>query len=92
MGLTMHQKKALTREIAVRYRSSARTEKKQILDEFTRTTGYHRKYAITLLAHEGKLRPLATTGKPVQALIRHKSRPKRYITRESTTKPSGRPS
>lgn len=42
--------------VCQRYRSGSRLERKQILDEFVLTTGYHRKSAIRLLAarKEGK--------------------------------------
>ncbi|MDR1636340.1 MAG: hypothetical protein LBR93_03285 [Treponema sp.] len=33
--------------MAVQYRAADKAGKKRILDEFTVTTGYHRKYAIT---------------------------------------------
>jgi hypothetical protein len=54
MGLTMPQRRALTREAAVRYRIADKAGKKRILDEFTATSGYLRKYAISLFPHEGK--------------------------------------
>ena len=54
MGLTMKDKKALTQELAKRYRRSDRKQKTAILDDFIRTTGYRRKYAIHLLANWGK--------------------------------------
>ena len=54
MGLTMKDKKALTQELARRYRGSDRKQKTTILDEFVSTTGYRRKYAIHLLANWGK--------------------------------------
>jgi hypothetical protein len=53
MGLTMHQKQAVTREYLSRYQKAAKKEKSSILDEFTRLTGYHRKSAVRLLS--GKL-------------------------------------
>ena len=37
------------RELKARYKKSSKKEKKIILDEFTQTTGYHRKHAIDLL-------------------------------------------
>jgi hypothetical protein len=37
-----------------RYRKAGRAKKSAILDEFCQTTGYNRKYAITLLRHAGK--------------------------------------
>jgi len=49
MGLNMKEKKAVTKEYWPRYQKAARKEKKALLDEFTRLTGYHRKYAVRLL-------------------------------------------
>ena len=37
------------RQLKTRYRKSSKKGKKVILDEFTQTTGYHRKHAIDLL-------------------------------------------
>jgi hypothetical protein len=42
-------KKEYTEAIYKRYKKALRKEKKVILDEFCATSGYHRKYAITLL-------------------------------------------
>jgi hypothetical protein len=50
----MQHRRALTREVTVRYRTANKAGKKRILDEFTASTAYHRKYAISLLSHEGK--------------------------------------
>jgi hypothetical protein len=49
MGLTMKEKKAVTREYRPRYQKATKKEKSAILAEFTRLTGYHRKSAIRLL-------------------------------------------
>ena len=46
MGLTMKERNSVTKEIADRYRKSGKKEKKSILDEYIRLTGFHRKYAI----------------------------------------------
>jgi hypothetical protein len=54
MGLTMSEKNALTREISKRYQKSGKKEKTLILDEFVKTTGYNRKYALHKLANWGK--------------------------------------
>jgi hypothetical protein len=67
----MQERRALTREVAVRYRKSDKAGKKRILDEFCQTAGYHRKYAISLLANEGKHRYVRVNGKAVKAQIRH---------------------
>jgi len=42
-------KKEYTEAIYKRYKKASRREKRVILDEFCATSGYHRKYAITLL-------------------------------------------
>jgi len=63
MGLDMHQRKALTEELARRYRTAGKKEKGKILDEFTSVTGYHRKYASHLLTHWGKTTVLRFDGK-----------------------------
>jgi hypothetical protein len=73
----MQQRRALTCEVAVRYRSANKAGKKRILDEFTASTGYHRKYAISLLSREGKTRFLRIGGKTLKAEIRHNTRPRR---------------
>ncbi len=53
MRLPIGEKKALTRETAARYRAADKQAKHTILDEFTRVTGYHRKYSIYLLGTGG---------------------------------------
>jgi len=45
----MTTRKELIEGIGKRYRASNRKEKQQILEEFTRVTGYHRKHAIRAL-------------------------------------------
>src|SRR3981081_2965831 len=42
-------RRELTAAIGQRYRTADRTNKKAILDEFTKVTGYHRKHAIRIL-------------------------------------------
>jgi hypothetical protein len=49
MGLNMQQKKAVTSEYKPRYQKASKKEKKAILDEFIRLTGFHRKSAVRLL-------------------------------------------
>ncbi len=41
-------------QLKKRYKKAAKTQKKIILDEFTQTTGYHRKHAIDLLTEKYK--------------------------------------
>jgi len=54
MGLTMGERRSLVRENASRYQRAGKKEKRIILDEFVRSTGYHRTYASYLLSHHGK--------------------------------------
>ena len=51
MGLNMHEKKALAREVSKRYQKAGRKEKTRILDELVKTIDYNRKYALYLLAN-----------------------------------------
>ena len=49
MGLNMREKQAVTREYKPHYKQASKKEKKALLDEFIKLTGYHRKSAIRLL-------------------------------------------
>jgi hypothetical protein len=69
MGLTMREKKALTNEIAVRYRAESKNGKQAILDEFCRSTGYHRKYAMHLLNTWGTKKIHVVDGKPFEFVV-----------------------
>jgi len=67
MGLHMQEKKAVTREYIPSYQKASKKEKQVLLDEFTRLTGYHRKYAIRLLRAMPVTQViLYIDGKPVQ--------------------------
>jgi len=67
MGLNMKEKKAVTGEYKPRYQKASKKEKKVLLDEFTRLTGYHRKSAVRLLgAKPVKQVLLCIDGKPVK--------------------------
>jgi hypothetical protein len=50
----MRQKQAVTRVTAKRYREGGKKEKRQLLDEFCRTTGYNRCYARWVLRRQGQ--------------------------------------
>jgi hypothetical protein len=54
MGLTMHERHAVTRELAHRYQKAAKKQRGQILDEFTQITGYTRCYARFMLRNCGR--------------------------------------
>jgi hypothetical protein len=45
----MATRRELTQAIATRYRAAGREEKKEILDEFVKVTGFHREHAIRVL-------------------------------------------
>ena len=45
MGLTMGQRKAVTKANATRYKRSSKADKGKILDELCQTTGWHRNHA-----------------------------------------------
>src|SRR5680860_1797018 len=55
MGLTMGQRQAVTKTIAMRYRRGSRAGKGAILDELCATTGWHRNHARKVLGQA--LRP-----------------------------------
>ena len=80
MGLTMKDKKALTQELAKRYRRSDRKQKTAILDEFIKTTGYRRKYAIHLLANWGKRKTRVIARELVSVVVGRPKKQKRVGT------------
>ena len=69
MGITMSAKRTITNAIAARYRAESKRGKQMMLDEFCRTTGYHRKYAIQLLGSWGTQRIHRIDGKPVAFVV-----------------------
>jgi hypothetical protein len=54
MGLTMNERKAVTREVAKRYQKSSKKQRGKILDEFTALMDYNRTYASHILSNWGK--------------------------------------
>jgi hypothetical protein len=78
MGLNMQQKQAVTREYRPRYQQAAKKEKRTLLDEFTRLTGYQRKSAVRLLNARPVREVLVTVdGKPVNLKPEKKRPPNR---------------
>jgi hypothetical protein len=53
----MATRRELKMAVGERYRAAARWERRQILDEFTRVTGYHRKHAMRVLHRPFVARP-----------------------------------
>jgi hypothetical protein len=65
----MNEKKAVIRQTARRYQESKKHEKSMILNEFVETTGYHRKYAIHILATWGKEKMKRIEGRLVRIVV-----------------------
>jgi hypothetical protein len=64
MGLTLGQRKAVTRETARRYRSAFKREKAAILDEMCVLLGWHRDHARKALRTALASKPVAQQRKP----------------------------
>ena len=60
----MGTRRELIEAVAARYRAGGRQEKKEILDEFVKVTGFHRKHAIRVL----KKSPRPETREPRQRM------------------------
>lgn len=86
MGLTMKERKAVTKEIAHRYQKATKKQKGIILDEFTATTGYNRAYASYLLGNHGRT---VKTGKTtaIKVDVRMKAKRLRRSPYETVKKP-----
>jgi hypothetical protein len=74
MELNLKERQKLTAITAKKYRTARKREKTKILDTFIGQTGYDRKYAIHILANEGKIK---AAGKRVQIKITHKKTKRR---------------
>jgi hypothetical protein len=71
----MNQKQAVTREYQPRYQKAAKKEKRTLLDEFTRLTGYHRKSADRILNARPVREVLVFAGNKPVTLNPEKNRP-----------------
>ena len=78
MELNLKERQKLTRITAKKYRTAKKKDKTKILDTFIDQTKYGRKYAIHILANEGKVKPL---GKKVKLKATHRSEKKRIYPR-----------
>ncbi|EFW37373.1 hypothetical protein HMPREF9554_02132 [Treponema phagedenis F0421] len=80
MGLDMRTKKILLEETAKRYCWASKKEKTKIIDEFTATTGYNRKYAIYVLKNKAVLHTSVFNNvKKLSVKIINKPRKKRTV-------------
>jgi hypothetical protein len=55
--LSVATRRELIEAVAARYRAADRSEKKEILDEFVKVTGFHRKHAIRALKKSWRQEP-----------------------------------
>jgi len=74
MELDLKVRQKLARKTAVKYRLSGKKEKTKTLDTFIEQTGYGRKYAIHILANEGKVK---YAGEKLKVKITHEAKKKR---------------
>ncbi|MGH9047121.1 MAG: integrase catalytic domain-containing protein [Acidimicrobiales bacterium] len=58
MELSMGERKAVTKKLAIRYKRSTRADKSVVLDELVGLTGWHRDYARAALREAATLRPV----------------------------------
>jgi len=69
MELTLKERQKLTAVTARKYRTATKSEKTKILFAYIEQTGYNRKYAIHVLANEGRFKQI---GKKIKIKITHK--------------------
>jgi hypothetical protein len=78
MGLTMNERKVVTREVAKRYQKASKKQKGVILNEFIALTGYHRTYASWLLRNLDRKITLSLKGKPVTVILGQRGKTPRH--------------
>jgi hypothetical protein len=86
MGLKMSSRRDLTEQDARRYRRAGKKEKGRILDQFVKSTGYKRKYAIHLLNWWGRTRVVRIDGKLVKLVVGRPRRASAACDRGTTTR------
>ena len=77
MGLTMSERKAVTRQTSSRYQKACKKEKGKILDEFIELTYYSRKYASWILTTWGKKKYCLIDGQLVKLVAGSRKKRKR---------------
>ncbi|HUZ18821.1 MAG TPA: hypothetical protein VMV68_10575 [Spirochaetia bacterium] len=77
----MGEKKVVTREPAPRYRQANKKGKQKILDEFTQTTVYNRKYACHVLSTWVRASYREVDGKLVRFIVGRPRKPKKCLRR-----------
>jgi hypothetical protein len=79
MGLTMNERKSVTRQLAPRYQKARKKDRKLILNEFVSLTEYNRHYAAFLLHNWGRKRVMTIRGVRTIYVFGHKHRHKHSI-------------
>lgn len=69
MGLTMHERKAVTNELAKRYQRATKGERGKLLAEFIQLTGYSRCYASHVLHNWGTHHVRIVDGERVEVIL-----------------------
>ena len=82
----MAERRALTEQVARRYRSASKQERAVMFGEFVETTGYARKYAIHLLNSWGRTHWVRIDGKLVKLVAGRPRRARRRKRRGATTR------
>ena len=79
MSLTMHERKAVTNELASRYQKATKGERGRLLDEFMKLTGYNRSYASHVLHNWGTRHIRIVDGERIEVIIgtKEKHKPRR---------------
>jgi len=77
MGLTMHQRKAVTNELAKRYQRATKGDRGKLLAEFIQLTGYSRCYASHVLHNWGTCHIRIVDGERVAVILGAKTTPKK---------------
>jgi len=75
MGLTMHERHAVVRELSSRFQQSCKKERSEILTNFVRLTGYTRSYAAFVLRNCGKKQIRIVSGQRVVFIPGHARAP-----------------